>query len=235
MLPRLPLQGGVFMAGRMAQARRHFEDLVESILSLKAPVAAAVLRAGLSESKLLRVLASAWDWLEQCPSLWRAGQLGNHDERLVALAIVRVSATLELGPEGASVALQLHGTKEEQALIHELECRVVSLALAPRSPSLWREEDKDGEEEEAEEEDDEADHDDDEARSEGASSESCLHWAQGRCERDRCQYRHTMDQGSDEEEEEKETRGSAKPKAKSTAFELMMKRKWRGGRLMGTS
>ena len=42
-------------------------------------------------------------------------------------------------------------------------------------------------------EDDEAEHDDDEARSEGASSESCLHWAQGRCERDRCQYRHTMD------------------------------------------
>ena len=40
-------------------------------------------------------------------------------------------------------------------------------------------------------ENDEAEHDDDEARSEGASSESCLHWAQGRCERDRCQYRHT--------------------------------------------
>ena len=175
------------MAGRMAQARRNLEDLVESILSLKAPVAAAVLRAGLSKSKLLRVLASAWDWLEQCPSLC------NHDERLVALAIVRVSATLELGPEGASVALQLLGTKEEQALLHEFECRVVPLALAPRSPSLWREEDKEGEEEEAEEEDDEADHDDDEARSEGASSESCLHWAQGRCERDRCQYRHTMD------------------------------------------
>ena len=79
---------------------------------------------------------------------------------------------------------------------------MVPLALAPRSPSLWREEDKEGEEEEAEEEDDEADHDDDEARSEGASAESCLHWAQGRCERDRCQYRHTMDQDSDEEEEE---------------------------------
>ena len=42
-------------------------------------------------------------------------------------------------------------------------------------------------------EDDEAEHDDDEARSEGASSESCLQWAQGRCEHDRCQYRHTMD------------------------------------------
>ena len=37
------------------------------------------------------------------------------------------------------------------------------------------------------------DAEDDEARSEGGSSESCLHWAQGRCERDRCQYRHTMD------------------------------------------
>ena len=84
------------------------------------------------------MLASAWDWLEQCPSLWRAGQRGNHDERLVALAIVRVSATLELTPEGASVASQLLGTKEEQALLHELECRVVSLALAPRSSSLWR-------------------------------------------------------------------------------------------------
>ena len=85
-------------------------------------------------------------------------------------------------------------------------------------------------------EDDEAEHDDDEARSEGASSESCLHWAQGRCERDRCQYRHTMDQDSDEEEEEeKETRGSAKPKAKSTAFELMKQRQWPGGRLTGTN
>ena len=42
-------------------------------------------------------------------------------------------------------------------------------------------------------EDDEAEPDDDDARSEGASSESCLHWAQGRCEHDRCQYRHTMD------------------------------------------
>ena len=80
------------------------------------------MRAGLSKSKLLRVLASAWDWLEQCPSLC------NHDERLVALAIVRVSAKLELGPEGASVALQLLGTKEEQAVLHELKCRVVSLA-----------------------------------------------------------------------------------------------------------
>ena len=110
---------------------------------------------------------------------------------------------------------------------------MVSLALAPRSPSLWREEDKEGEEEEAEEEDDESDHNDDEARSEGASSESCLHWAQERFERDRCQYRHTMDQDSDEEEEEKETRGSAKPKAKSTAFELMKQRQWPGGRLTG--
>ena len=61
---------------------------------------------------------------------------------MVALASVRVSAALELTLEGASVALQLLGAKEQQALLHELECRVVSRALAPRSPSLWREVDK---------------------------------------------------------------------------------------------
>ena len=45
---------GLFMAGRMAQARRNLEDLVEPFLSLKAPVAAAVLRAGLQKQVAAR-------------------------------------------------------------------------------------------------------------------------------------------------------------------------------------
>ena len=84
------------MTGRIARARRNVEEKVESILSLEGTLAAALLQAGASKGKLLRVLACAWDWLEQCPNLWKAGGRGNHEERLVALAIVRASAKLEL-------------------------------------------------------------------------------------------------------------------------------------------
>ena len=141
------------MAGRIAQARRNVEEKVESILSLEGTLAAALLQAGASKGKLLRVIACAWDWLEQCPNLWKVGGRGNHDERLVALAIVRASAKPELEhdakdpnspraklPRSLSIALQHLGKQEEKPLLHELECRVVSLALAPgnQSQSLAR-------------------------------------------------------------------------------------------------
>ena len=141
------------MTGRIARARRNVEEKVESILSLEGTLAAALLQAGASKVKLLRVLACAWDWREQCPNLWKVGGWGNHDERLVALAIVRASAKLELErdakdpnspgaklPRSLSIALQHLGKQEEKPLLHELECRVVSVALAPgnQSQSLAR-------------------------------------------------------------------------------------------------
>ena len=114
--------GGLFMACRAAQRKRNVADSVASLLSFQGPLAAGLFEEGVTQSTLLRMLACSWDWLAKCA---RGG--GGPDEHLLALAIVRISAKLELRQGLSKVAIRLLGRGGDQAALHALECRLVML------------------------------------------------------------------------------------------------------------
>ena len=95
-------------------------------LSPEAPAAAALLKAGVSRSTLLRTVACAWDWLEKC-NPWR-------DENLMIVALLRLSIKFEVSKEFQDIALELVGP--ETKAVSAIECRLVTQLWGSGSYSL---------------------------------------------------------------------------------------------------
>ena len=119
---------GLHMASRPETKRRNIADSVASLLSPWAPMAAAaaLLKAEVPRSNLLRIIACAWDWLEKVP----CSSLGP-SERLMCLALVRLSLKFELADERSDVALELLGSAEEKPELVALECRLMMTLGVP--------------------------------------------------------------------------------------------------------
>ena len=117
---------GLFMANRRVEMKRNIADSVAVQLSPEAPAAAALLKAGVSRSTLLRTVACAWDWLEKC-NPWR-------DENLMIVALLRLSIKFEVSKEFQDIALELVGP--ETKAVSAIECRLVTQLWGSGSYSL---------------------------------------------------------------------------------------------------
>ena len=60
----------------------------------------ALAEAGISRSTTLRIVASAWDWLEKCPPFFV-------DESLLPLTLIRLASKFEAVDEQVEAALKL--------------------------------------------------------------------------------------------------------------------------------
>ena len=68
----------------------------------------------MGRSQLLRTQACACDWIDSCDGFLA-------DERLVALALLRVCAKFELRPECRDIVLKHIGAGTERGVVHDLE------------------------------------------------------------------------------------------------------------------
>ena len=83
----------------------------------------------ISESRLLRTLACAWEWLEKCARIWA-------DEELLALVLLRIAIKFEISDEQQQKACLefLGGGKKASPSMRCLECRLVSAYSSPGEP-----------------------------------------------------------------------------------------------------
>ena len=96
--------------------KRNIADSLALQLSPEAPAAAALLKAGVSRSTLLRTVACAWDWLEKC-SLWR-------DENLMIVALLRLSIKFEVNQVHQDIAFEHVG--QQTKAVRAIECRLLA-------------------------------------------------------------------------------------------------------------
>ena len=67
---------------------------------------------------MLRTVACAWDWLEKCPPVFV-------DERLLPLALIRLSIKFEADRDHEEAALKLLEPLDEKPALLSFGCRLV--------------------------------------------------------------------------------------------------------------
>ena len=117
---------GLCIAGRIHDGRRHVADSVADTLFHPQQVAALKKKAGVSMSTMLRTLACATGWLEQCPPVFV-------DERLLPLALLRMAIKFEgLGQQVETALKFFQPLAGEKPALLSLECRLVEALWAAR-------------------------------------------------------------------------------------------------------
>ena len=109
------------MACRFAASRRNIADSVASLIGFETQTAAALLKAGVSKSTILRTIACAWDWLEK----WRHPFPDN--ERLFAMALLRLCVKFEFSRDHSVVAMEVLGAVCEKQALLSMECRLATM------------------------------------------------------------------------------------------------------------
>ena len=100
-------------------------------MAFEAPAAAAMLKAGISTSAVLRIVACAWEWLEKCPRVLA-------DNHLMALGVLRLSVKYELQDSQQPLALELFEVmagKNKKFLV-SMEKRLANLLWSSREPCV---------------------------------------------------------------------------------------------------
>ena len=116
--------GGVPIANRLDDGKMRVADSVADIM-FHPRQSIPLMKLGVSGSTLLRTVARAWEWLQQCPPVFFI------DESLLPLVLLRMAIKFERGTrhmEAAALEI-LEPLDEEQALL-SLESRLVE--------ALWR-------------------------------------------------------------------------------------------------
>ena len=103
--------GGLYMARRKRQRKQNIARLIAGLLFSKLP---ALLPHGVGIGQLLRTQACACDWIDSCD-----GVLG--DDRVVALALLRLCAKFELRAECQDIVLKHIGAGTATGVVHSLE------------------------------------------------------------------------------------------------------------------
>ena len=107
---------GLYMANRRAEMKLNIADSVAVQLSPEALAVAALLKAGVSRSTLLRTVACALDLVEKCTPCG--------DENLMIAALLRLTIKFEVTKEFQDIALELVEPKNEA--VNAIECRLVT-------------------------------------------------------------------------------------------------------------
>ena len=103
---------------------------IASLMAFEAPAAAAMLKAGISKSAVLRIVACAWEWLEKCPRVLA-------DNHLMALGVLRLSVKFELPDSQQPLALQLLDDMDgEKRFLLSMEKRFLNLLWSVREPGV---------------------------------------------------------------------------------------------------
>ena len=101
-------------------------DLIASILSFKAPLASAMLQAGVSKSTILRTVACAWELLELSPCAFA-------ENRCMALAVIHAGVKFEWTDSAQKEnALKLLAGMIEKKRILSLERQLVNMLWSSR-------------------------------------------------------------------------------------------------------
>ena len=114
--------GGIPIAGRLDDGQQRVADSVSDMM-FHPRQSNPLMKLGISGSTLLRTVARAWEWLQQCPPVFV-------DESLLPLVLLRMGIKFEGGTRHMEAALQLLGPLDEEQALLSLESRLVE--------ALWR-------------------------------------------------------------------------------------------------
>jgi hypothetical protein len=114
--------GGIPIAGRLDDGQQRVADSVSDIMFHPRQYI-PLMKLGVSGSTLLRTVARAWEWLQQCPPVFV-------DESLLPLVLLRMGIKFEGGTRHMEAALQLLEPLDEEQALLSLESRLVE--------ALWR-------------------------------------------------------------------------------------------------
>ena len=123
--------GGRYIAERLVDSRWHVEDLVSDI-AFHPQHYVALEKMGITKSTILRMVACALDWLEECPRVF-------FEESLLPLALLRLGMKFEVDRDHLEAALQvlepLDGSWFTKSELLSFECRLEG-AIRSRRPGL---------------------------------------------------------------------------------------------------
>ena len=132
-----------FALREMGAARNSIADSVADHLSWQSNAVRALLACGVSKSRVLRALASAWDWLTKTPP-----HMLMDKAVYLSLVFARLGVKSEIPEEHVHLALRHLGATEDKPMLRAVENLVLSAACAHRAsggysvfgadPSRWR-------------------------------------------------------------------------------------------------
>ena len=116
--------GGLYMARRNRQRKQNIARRLEDVIYSKQP---ALIFEGVSRSELMRTKACAWNGIDTCDKTCS-------DERLVALALLRMCAKFELSRECRDIVLKHIGAGTHSRLIPVLKWSLLRRLKARSQP-----------------------------------------------------------------------------------------------------
>ena len=103
--------GGLYMTRRARQKKQNIASFLSQLLYTERQ---ALMIEGVGDSHLLRTQACAVDWIDTCERI-------SNDDRLVALALLRLCVKFELSGQCRDVVLKHIGAGVDAMVVHDME------------------------------------------------------------------------------------------------------------------